>query len=868
MKKKNMRFLAGILSVIMALTPLQSVKALETDSDGNTVQQSLKLNEVNSSPDDWVEIINTGTEELDISGYELRDNSDDHRWKFAANTTVSANGLLLVDATTVGLKYNDTTSVYGEGTFKDAFGLGSGDSIRLYDAKGTLLDEYAWTKHPSYMGSEAAASYGRCPDGTGEFVLTKETPGSSNEVCPPEVVINEVESDGDSKDWVEIYNAGDVPVDISGWYLLDNDPVKHASSVAPLAEGTVLQPGDFYVFEEDIQFAFGLGKADSAVVYNKDGVKVAEYTWQAHAAGVYARIPDGTGEFADVATATKGKSNSDDTQNVTDGIDWPGAKEVTVFDTQATFLEDSSGLDFFNGQLYAVDNGTGKFWILDVEKDGSMKLAKGFENGKRVRFQKDAQNPAAAGPDAEGISVDENGYVYLACERDNSDKGLNFDTILQVNPDAEGTDLVALKEWNITDSLPQVEANMGIEAVEWVSGRDVNGVLFDNSLQKTFQLSDYPDAVADGVFFVALEDNGHVYAYVLNKDGSSVQVADIDAKIGGAMALDYDTYEHVLWVATDNGYKNVAAKIKLNGTQEPEIVHVLPPEGLDVAANNEGFAIAAAEYTVNGQRPVYRFTDGVTVGSLQIGSISCDYVADSDNKKDEDKPAAGSGNQNENKPGTGNNEQNENKPGAGDGSQTVQGGGSQTGTDQDNVTGNGAEKQTPAVGTVLKDKKTKAQYKVIKAGAKDGTVAYVKSNNKKATAVTIPSVITVDGVKYRVTSIAKNAFKNNKTIKKVTIGNNVTTIESYAFSGCTKLTSVTIGKNVKTIKAKAFYNCKKLKSIQINSAKLTSKTVDKNALKGVPKNAVIKVPKNKVKTYKKFFYQKGLNKKTKITKIK
>lgn len=147
------------------------------------------------------------------------------------------------------------------------------------------------------------------------------------------------------------------------------------------------------------------------------------------------------------------------------------------------------------------------------------------------------------------------------------------------------------------------------------------------------------------------------------------------------------------------------------------------------------------------------------------------------------------------------------------------------------------------MGTVLKDKKTKAQYKVIKAGAKDGTVAYVKSNNKKATAVTIPSVITVDGVKYR-----------------------VTTIESYAFSGCTKLSSVTLGKNVKTIKTKAFYNCKKLKNIQINSAKLTSKTVDKNALKGIPKNAVVKVPKNKVKAYKKFFYQKGLNKKTKITK--
>lgn len=36
-----------------------------------------------------------------------------------------------------------------------------------------------------------------------------------------------------------------------------------------------------------------------------------------------------------------------------------------------------------------------------------MTFAKDFENGKRVRFQKDAENPTAAGPDAEGISVDD-----------------------------------------------------------------------------------------------------------------------------------------------------------------------------------------------------------------------------------------------------------------------------------------------------------------------------------------------------------------------------------------------------------------------------------------------------------------------------
>ena len=40
-----------------------------------------------------------------------------------------------------------------------------------------------------------------------------------------------------------------------------------------------------------------------------------------------------------------------------------------------------------------------------------------------------------------------------------------------------------------------------------------------------------------------LEDNGHIYGYILNDDESAVQIADIDAKLGGAMALDYDTYK-------------------------------------------------------------------------------------------------------------------------------------------------------------------------------------------------------------------------------------------------------------------------------------------------------------------------------------
>ena len=722
-----------------------------------SAKPALVLNEINSSPDDWVELMNTGTEALDISGFELRDNSDDHRWRFPEGSMIAAGALLVVDAKSSGLLYDDQTKIFEEGTFEAAIGIGSGDSIRLYDKDGNLLDEYSWTEHASYDGDAAKASYGRYPDGTGAFRLTKETKGTANEYYAPTIVINEVESNGDATDWVEIMNVGTQSVDISGWYLLDNDPVGHKADVTPVAAGTTLASGALYVFEQNIDFTFGLGKADKAAIYDADGELVAEYEWAAHANGVYARIPDGTGEFQDFATATKGKKNKvvtpvvinevqsndpnggpdwvelanptdevldisglvlkdnkdkdpytipdgttipangflviyqDDSgaegfafglgkgdsvrlfedgeqiaattwpdgshtnptwglypdvngssyQNtleatpgaankfagIPDVIAWPGSDEVHTFDTTPTFLEDSSGLDFANGKLYAVDNGTATFWVMNVAKDGTLTFASGFEQGKRVCFRKDANNAKAKGPDAEGITVDGSGMVYLASERDNSAKGVNYNTILMVDPNEAGTRLVAQKEWDLTASLPQVSANMGIEAVEWVANADVAGKLIDQNTGSTFAVANYPNAIAGGVFFVALEDNGHVYAYILNKDETVVQIADIDAKLGGAMALDYDTYEKKLWVAADDGYGNRMARITLNGSSDPEIVHVLPAAGVNTAANNEGFAIAGAEYTVNGQRPVYRFCDGVTSGALTIGSMSCNYTA-------------------------------------------------------------------------------------------------------------------------------------------------------------------------------------------------------------------------------------------------
>ena len=137
-------------------------------------------------------------------------------------------------------------------------------------------------------------------------------------------------------------------------------------------------------------------------------------------------------------------------------------------------------------------------------------------------------------------------------------------------------------------------------------------------------------------------------------------------------------------------------------------------------------------------------------------------------------------------------------------------------------------------GTVLTDADGNI-YRVTKAGAKGGTVAFVKPAEGKESIIAIPDVITVDGIMYQVTSIAARAFKGNK-----------------------KVTKVTIGVNIESIGKQAFYRCKNLKKIIIKTTKLTVKKVGSRAFKKIHAKAVVKVPKNKKKTYKKLLKKKGL----------
>jgi hypothetical protein len=266
---------------------------------------------------DWVELYNLGSEDADLGGWSIADDSD-HSYVFAPGKIVGAGEYLLVDANEFG------------------FGLGSDDQVTLLQPDGSEADLADWEDGAAPLGT----SWGRIPNGTGEFkTLGTPTPGAENidtpppscgdgscngkETCvsceddcsacpPPTLVINEIVAKGadDNPDWVELYNPDPEEVDISGWTIEDDGGGKYL-----LPEGTTLGGGEYLVVN-DALLGFGLGSDDAVLLSDAEGELVDVADWEDGDAPVgksWGRIPNGTGDFKTLSTPTSAAANIDNT---------------------------------------------------------------------------------------------------------------------------------------------------------------------------------------------------------------------------------------------------------------------------------------------------------------------------------------------------------------------------------------------------------------------------------------------------------------------------------------------------------------------------------------------------------------------------
>jgi len=300
--KQTKKWMATLVVTGLGVAVLAPAAQAADEPEPASVQTALTINEVQSSDPadgpDWIELTNTSDQPIDPNGVVVLDNSDSDPYTIVGKDPLAPGAYLLLS--------KDTDF---------SFGLGKGDSVRLFstgttDFSGaTPFDATTWP-----ADNHTVPSWGRCPDGIGDFAMTTAaTPGAVNDCSEPEpevgsvddIVINEIESNGDNPDWIELKNTGALPVDVAGLQLVDNGGDEQ---YAIPADTTIVAGG--YLIIDGTQFTFGLGSDDSAILLSADGNTVLDqYDWTEHAATTYGRCPDGTGNFADTATATPGATN-------------------------------------------------------------------------------------------------------------------------------------------------------------------------------------------------------------------------------------------------------------------------------------------------------------------------------------------------------------------------------------------------------------------------------------------------------------------------------------------------------------------------------------------------------------------------------
>lgn len=521
-------------------------------------------------------------------------------------------------------------------------------------------------------------------------------------------------------DWVELRNTGAAPIDVNGWCLYDDglSASKYyrfgASAVVP--DSTTIPAGGYLV--AFIASDPGLGKGDAVTITTtcaSDGtydpsLKVATTTWptNTHANPSWARTSTGT--YAMSSAATPGAANAfpagvDDPVSPSPSpspspsispmpiAPWPGLQAVTTLDDMGAFGALGSGGTHTDGNLsglvfqpatpstpavlWGADNdlnptlgntttkGAGainKFvqvngrWVQDPSDGWSWKVDGITKGGKQLHY-----GDGSGGVDSEGITV-VNGSaangVFIASERDNTNKNVSRPSILRYDVTAPATDttkdgaadLSATNEWNLLPIInstgvtlsTSAEANLGLEGVAWVPDVYLTAKHFRLADGSLYSPSTYGSHFG-GLFLAALEKNGHIYAVALDENSNKATLVRDIAIPDAAVAAGFTVIQDLAWDAdtssllaqcdnscgTDQSAK--LATYVIDDAGDFTITRLVASPTAVATQNTEGFAIAPlATATTLGTgepntlyRSVFWADDSVTDGySLRTGYLT------------------------------------------------------------------------------------------------------------------------------------------------------------------------------------------------------------------------------------------------------
>lgn len=312
-------WLAGGLTAVLLATG--------TSADaGQVIVSELMYNPPAGDEYEFIELANIGNTSATLSGARF---SEGISYTFGA--TVLLPGELIVVARDPAA----FTSAYGTDGIRLAPGSYSGkldnagEQITLVDALDQPIaafkydDGGSWPSRPDGLGSSLEVAVpGGNPDEPDTWTASRRiggSPGLLQSPTPPPVVINEVlpHTDPPYEDAIELFNTGNDPVDLGGWYLSDSteEPAKYR-----IPAGTTIAPLGYAVFYELqfntnntlVPFALSSPHGDEVVLTTSDAHgNPAEFvdtvSFGPSLNGLpFGRWPNGTGELTTLTRQTLG----------------------------------------------------------------------------------------------------------------------------------------------------------------------------------------------------------------------------------------------------------------------------------------------------------------------------------------------------------------------------------------------------------------------------------------------------------------------------------------------------------------------------------------------------------------------------------
>jgi len=385
-----------IASLVAAVLPLLfacSTEAPAADSSALVVNEIVSSNkrslvDENLGTPDWIELYNSGSAPLDLSGYGISDNMRDlHKFVVPEGTVLGAGEYLVLYA----MNASDETP----NPLVTNFGLSkSGDYLFITDAYFGLVAEM---EIPSLYTD---VSYARAVDGTygysgvptpgaentGEIYMTLSGVFASQNLDA--LSISEVMPGDDATGyrWVELYNNSDSAIRLENYCLSDDE---NNALKWQISSGTVPAKGYACIYlsglgsdgENGTHATFRLSNEDTTVLLSDlQGNLIDRISWQAGVPGGVSVVKDAAGAVVYTAYPSFEAANSDSTftsleMTVMDQSDPVHINEVLKYNTLSAIDADGDRGEWVELKNFSGETQTLLGYFLSDDPDDLYKWA-------------------------------------------------------------------------------------------------------------------------------------------------------------------------------------------------------------------------------------------------------------------------------------------------------------------------------------------------------------------------------------------------------------------------------------------------------------------------------------------------------------